>query len=104
MTIRLIIAYLLNLFDLAMTTYWVNRYGIDAEANPVGRWLYENCLAVPVKALGVGLLFVILYNAVKCRDNGLERSFQWWDLASWVVLVVYGALALYHVALYFMIL
>ena len=104
MTIRLIIAYLLNLFDLAMTTYWVNKYGIDIEVNPVGRWLYENHLAVPVKVFGIGLLFLILHNAVKHRDKGLEKSVQWWDLVSWVVLAVYGVLALYHIVLYLMIL
>lgn len=33
----LFITYLLNLFDLFMTTLWVRLYGIEAEANPVGR-------------------------------------------------------------------
>lgn len=33
----LLTTYLLNLFDFAMTTLWVRLYGIDAEANPVGR-------------------------------------------------------------------
>lgn len=33
----LILTYLLNLFDLFMTTLWVRLYGIEAEANPVGR-------------------------------------------------------------------
>ena len=58
--IRLLIAYLLNLFDLAMTTHWVNKFGIDIEANPAGRWLYENHLAVPAKVFGIGVLFLIL--------------------------------------------
>ena len=31
-----ILAYLLNLFDLYMTLYWVHRYGLEAEGNPVG--------------------------------------------------------------------
>lgn len=100
MTIRLIVAYLLNLFDLVMTTHWVNKYGADIEANPVGRWLYENHLAVPAKVFGIGLLFLVLHNAVKRRDKGLEKSVQWWDLASWVVLGVYGVLALYHIILW----
>lgn len=96
MTIRVIIAYLLNLFDLFMTSHWVGKYGIDIEANPVGRWLYTNHLAVPVKVFGVGILFLILHYAVKCMDEGTEHSFQWWDIASWLVMAVYATLAIYH--------
>lgn len=99
MKIRLIIAYILNLFDLAMTSHWVCKYGIDIEGNPVGRWLYQNHLAVPVKVFGIGALLLALYVAVRHRDKGLEKSFQWWDAASWMVLAVYAVLAIYHVVL-----
>lgn len=99
MTIRLLIAYLLNLFDLLCTNYWIKKFGLDIEANPVGRWLYQNHLAVPVKVFGIGALLLILHNAVKHRDKGLEKSFQWWDVASWAALGVYGVLAAYHIIL-----
>lgn len=97
MTIRLTIAYLLNLFDLAMTSHWVKKYGIEIEANPIGRWLYQNHLAVPIKVFGIGILFLVLHNTVKHRDKGLEHSFQWWDITSWVVLGMYFILAIYHI-------
>ena len=97
MTIRFIIAYLLNLFDLLCTNYWIKKFGLDIEANPVGRWLYENHLAVPTKVFGMGFLFWLLNKAVSHRDKGLEKSTEWWDVASWAVLAVYGILAIYHI-------
>ena len=96
---KLLIAYLLNLFDLAMTNHWVNKFGIEIEANPIGRWLYQNHLAVPIKVFGIGAIFLILHNAIKHRDKGLEHSTQWWDIASWVVLAVYSILSIYHIVI-----
>ena len=52
MKIRLIIAYLLNLFDLICTNRGMSLYGLSVEANPIGRWLYQNHLAAPVKVFG----------------------------------------------------
>ena len=69
MKIRLIITYLLNLFDLVMTTHWVNKFGIDIEANPIGRWLYQKHLAVPVKVFGVGVALLALYHALKSHPQ-----------------------------------
>lgn len=40
MLIRLIIAYILNLFDLGMTQYFIGKYDISIEGNPIGRWLF----------------------------------------------------------------
>lgn len=99
MTIRLLIAYALNLFDLAATTYWVNRFGLEIEGNPIGRWLYETGIAYPVKIVGMAVLFWLLHRAVQYRDEGHAKTFEWWDIASWLVLAVYGLLALYHVIL-----
>lgn len=97
--IPLIIAYALNLFDLVMTSYWISLYGIEIESNPIGRFLYETGLVYPVKIVGMAFLFVLLYFAVKHRDKGLESTTQWWDIAKWVVLAVYAALAIYHIFL-----
>lgn len=100
MTIRLIIAYVLNLFDLVMTNYWVNKYGLEIEGNPIGRWLYQTGAVYPVKIVGVGVLLWILNHAVNHRDKGLEKSFQWWDGVSWAILTVYSGLAIYHAILF----
>lgn len=103
MAIRLIIAYVLNLFDLAATTYWVNKFGLEIEGNPIGRWLYQTGAVYSVKIVGVGILLWILNHTVKHRDKGMGKSFQWWDVASWAVLAVYAGLAIYHAILFFRI-
>lgn len=97
--IPLFIAYGLNLFDLIMTSHWISLYGIEIEGNPVGRFLYETGLVYPVKIVGMAFLFVLLYFSVKHRDKGLESTTQWWDIAKWVVLAAYSALAIYHLIL-----
>lgn len=103
MTIRLLIAYLLNLFDLAMTSYWVSKYGIGIEANSVGRWLYEANIATPVKVLFVGIMFLTLHRSLKELAKKRKKPFEWWDLVSWAILAGYGALAVYHVFLAIMV-
>ena len=89
MKIRLIIAYLLNIFDLAMTSHWVNKFGIGIEGNPIGRWLYQHHLIVPYKVFGAGIALIALYWGIKKHPK--------WDWISWVILAVYGILAIYHI-------
>lgn len=91
MKIRLIIAYALNLFDLICTNYWISLYGLSVEGNPVGRWLYENGLAVQVKVFMVGTLLLVLYDAEKRNPK--------WKWASWLLLAFYSILAIYHIIL-----
>jgi hypothetical protein len=42
-----IISYLLNIIDYLFTAYWVHKFGIEIEieANPIGRWMFENNLS-----------------------------------------------------------
>lgn len=81
----LLITYLLNLFDLYMTLYWVYRYGLEAEGNPVGRWLLETGLAVPWKVFGIGMCLIVMREAVKRKPQ-----YAW---TGWLVLAVYALLA-----------
>ena len=92
MTIRLIIAYVLNLFDLAMTNHWINNYGLEIEGNPIGRWMYKKRLAVPVKVFGIGALMAGLYFAL--------LAFPAWVWVSWVIMLAYVALTIYHIIVY----
>ena len=96
MKLRLFTTYLLNLFDLAMTAYWVSLYGVEIEGNPIGRWLYSTGIVYPVKILVVGLLLWLLHEAVAKIDTPKQ---EWWDTASWAVLAVYGWVAVYHIIL-----
>ena len=98
MKLRLFTTYLLNLFDLEMTAYWVSLYGLEVEGNPIGRWLYKSGIVYPVKILVVGLLLWLLRVAVAKIDT---KKREWWDAVSWVMLAVYAAVAVYHIILTF---
>lgn len=84
-----IITYLLNLFDLAITSYWVNRYGTEIEGNPIGKILYETKAVYPVKILVVGALLALLWWLTE-----LEPSYKW---VGYVPLVAYTGLTVYHI-------
>lgn len=89
--IPLIISYILNIIDYIFTAYWVYKYGIDIEANPIGRWMFENNVAWVFKIVVVGLLFAVLGYLVKRHKKAVT--------AAYIVLVVYGLIVLYHVAI-----
>lgn len=86
---RLAITYILNLFDLVATYFWYSSYGLSLEINPIGRVLLSTGLAIPVKVIGVGAAVFSIYEYIKRTPNR-----EW---ISWVVFVVYGALAIYHI-------
>lgn len=84
----LFITYLLNLFDFAMTTLWVRLYGITAEANPVGRWMYTNNLTGAVKIVGVGAMLAVIWVCIR-----IKPKLAW---VAYIPLVAYAVLAGYH--------
>lgn len=86
---RLITTYALNLVDLAFTLFLVSLYGIGIEGNPIGAFLIGNRLAIPYKAVAVGLLFLLLYRLDK-------RAHRAVNAASWVLFCVFAALCVYH--------
>ena len=92
MLIRLIIAYVLNLFDLGMTWYFISKYDISIEGNPVGRWLFGHPILLLIWKLGlVAILLLVLY----CFRNNRVAN-----IGSWIILGVYIALAIYHIILF----
>ena len=89
MGIRLLIVYLLNIFDLAATWYWVSKYGIEFELNPIGRVLLSNSPASLIVKIGlVGICLLYIYEK---RENKLAK------IASWFLLFFFAALTIYHV-------
>ena len=93
MKIRLIITYLLNLFDLAMTSLWVHLYGISIEANPIGQWMFNHNVAWMVKIFAVGGLLAVMGVCIRKHPK-----------AAWVAyipLVAYGLLAIYHLVIFY---
>ena len=74
-----------------MTAIQVNKYGIDIEANPIMRMFIANDSAffiVKVLLVALGLLIMWRYEGLKICKVG-----------SWLLLIVYGALAIYHIYL-----
>ena len=92
MLIRLGVTYVLNLFDLVMTQYFISRYGSEVEGNPVGRWLVDHpTLLIAWKCAIVALLLLLIY---RFRDKQIANN------GSWIILGVYIALAMYHIILF----
>ena len=84
----LFITYLLNLFDLFMTTLWVRLYGIEAEANPIGRWMFTHNIAWAVKVFVVGGLLAVMGICIRKRPRLRPVAY--------IPLVAYAVLAGYH--------
>ncbi len=89
------IAYLLNVADYFFTEYWVRQFGMEAEANPLGRWMFANGLAGFSKIIVVGGLFLLLDYLVKRQPKAV--------FANYLVFGVYGAVVAGHIALAFAI-
>lgn len=87
----LFLTYLLNLFDLAMTTLWVSRYGLSVEANPIGRWMYTTGMVYAVKIFAVGGLLAVM--GILLRKH---PKLAW---MAYIPLVVYAVVAVYHVVI-----
>lgn len=83
---RLIIIHILNVIDLIATLYLVSLFGLDIEANPIGRWLIKTRLVYLVKIVVVGIGLYALY-----RINGKVIN-----VLSWVLLGIFVALCVYH--------
>lgn len=84
-----IITYLLNLFDLAMTSYWVSKYGTEVEGNPIGKILYQTKAVYPVKILAVGAFLALLWALTELRPD-----YKW---VGYIPPTVYTGLAVYHI-------
>ena len=85
----LIIAYLLNIADYLFTADLVRKFGVEIEANPIGRWLFENNIAGLFKIVVVGAMFVVLGYFIKRHPK-----------YAWIVfipLIMYGLVVLYHI-------
>jgi hypothetical protein len=87
--IYLIIAYILNVIDYIFTSYWIAKFGIDIEVNPIGRWMFENNVSWVFKIIVIGLLFILLWHLIKKQPNAI--------LVAYIMLGVYGFIVLYHI-------
>lgn len=89
MKVRLAITYIFNLIDLIATMYLVSLFGLSVEGNPIGRWLIQTNLVYPFKIGLVGGLLLAI---------GLlgKRNKKAANIGSWVLLLAFSALTVYH--------
>ena len=92
MKARLAITYIFNLIDLIATMYLVSLFGLSVEGNPIGRWLIRTNLVYVVKIAVVGLALLLLW---KFKNNKLAI------VGSWVILITFSLLTVYHVFIQF---
>lgn len=70
---------------------FVNRYGIEVEANPIGRWMIQTGSVYAVKIGVVAVALFLLYHCILAQPR-----LKW---ASWLLLGIYSTLAIYHLYL-----
>lgn len=97
MKVRLAITYVFNLIDLIATIYLISLFGLSVEGNPIGRWLIRTNLVCPFK-IGVvgGLLLTIGLLSKRNRKTA--------NIASWLLLLAFSALTVYHEIIFLSIL
>ena len=89
MKARLAITYIFNLIDLIATMYLVSLFGLSIEGNPIGRWLIRTNLVYPFKIAVVGGLLL----AIGLLGKNNRRMA---DVCSWILLVIFLGLIIYH--------
>lgn len=91
--IKLIIIYILNILDLIFTKHWVNKFGLEIEANPIGKWFLATELRqVVFKVIIPAVGLVILY---------IYRNNTWANIGSWILLIAYVLLIIYHIVIFY---
>ena len=89
LTTRLLAIYVLNLFDVFVTAFWVELFGLGIEANPIARWMFATNCAYAFKVFGIGILLYFL--------NKYLPKYPKYIWTSWLLLGIYGSLMIYHI-------
>lgn len=87
----LTLSYVLNVIDYFFTMCWVRLFGIEAEANPWGRWMLANNTGGLIKIVAMAGLFFLLGVLIKRSPRA--------GIAAWIVFGAYCAVTLCHVSL-----
>lgn len=89
MKVRLIVTYIFNLIDLIATMYLVSLFGLSVEGNPIGRWLIRTNLVYPFKIVVMGGLLLAIGLLGKINKKAA-------NIGSWVLLLAFSTLTVYH--------
>ena len=89
MIIRLIFTWLFSIADFIITLYWTNKFGLDIETSPIGRWLLEcPSRAAFVKIIFTALMLLVMY---------IFKQYKVAQAGSWIVFGAYTVLMVYHI-------
>ena len=89
---HIILTYILNLIDYLFTLYWVRKFGIETELNPIGRWMFEQNVAWLFKIVIIGgLLGAVGWHIHRHPEDAY---------LAWIPLIWYGAVVAYHIAIF----
>ena len=86
---KLLIIWLLNLFDYVMTIYYVGKYGIWIEENP----LMINLISLSPILAGIVKIGVCTITCILCyivKDKKIIK------IGTWALLVFYALVAIHH--------
>lgn len=87
-----IVTCILNALDALFTVYLVNKYDIDIELNPVGKWLITSKYGLIIKIIVVSLLVILLYT--------LKTKYPLARYALLFLLIVFSLLTVYHLIVF----
>ena len=89
----LIITYILNIIDYLFTLYWVRKFGIEIEGNPIGRWMFSHNIAWLFKIVIVGGIFAVLGVFIHRHPKSAYLAY--------IPLIVYALVVIYHIIILF---
>lgn len=89
---KLIIIWLLNLFDYIMTIYYVGKYGLSIEVNPFMREMLS------ISPLFAGFIKMTIATGT-CVFCYIVKDYKIIKIATWVLLVFYAWVAVNHLLL-----
>ena len=87
-----VITCILNALDALFTVYLVNKYDIDIELNPVGKWLISSNYGIIIKIFVTSLLIILLY--------ALKSKYPLAQYALMFLLIVFSILTVYHLIIF----
>lgn len=90
--ILLVAIYVLNLIDYGQTVYAIHLAGLQVEANPIGRFLFENNYEWVAKFIVLPLLLIALGLIIKTDKRFIWGA--WWLLIHFTIVVIHNFIVL----------
>lgn len=87
-----VVTCILNALDALFTVYLFNKYDVDIELNPIGKWLISSNYGIIIKIFVTSLLVMLL--------NALKSKYPLARYALLFLLIVFSLLTVYHLIIF----